>query len=316
MEEGGGSGLNSSDSGGLSALLNNRTDSGGLSGSGSGAWGMDRSLTADFMENLFADLGASSSSSVTSSASPSLASSGASAIPTFMPQQAQPQLQLNLSAFSTSSSSSASSTPQMPSLQLQQPRQPQTPQQAHSFQHQEFNAQKQHQSGNHQAGNNLTIPSFAPPTPSHAQLSPQTPPGLVPSLTPMGSPSPQSPATALLIDHNVKPKLEYGESSSAQGKLVPTGFLLQRQPILDSLWELQRNQNTQLELVRAKQKQLFLAPEKNLFEEVYRLQADLRNRIDAELKAVDQLYQNTVLTLGDLNKWLSLRHQVQPCPNG
>jgi len=37
---------------------------------------------------------------------------------------------------------------------------------------------------------------------------------------------------------------------------------------------------------------------------------DLRNRIDAELKAVDQLYQNTVLTLGDLNKWLSLRNQV------
>jgi hypothetical protein len=45
-------------------------------------------------------------------------------------------------------------------------------------------------------------------------------------------------------------------------------------------------------------------------QEVYRLQVDLRNRVDAELRAVEQLYQNTVLTLGDLNKWLSLRHQV------
>lgn len=222
----------------------------------------------------------------------------------------------------------------MPTLQLhqqyQQPQQqpqfqPQHPQQQHYSQLPPFQPQQtQQQQPQFQGyqpqqqpqpqqsvaiggGKQISIPSFAPPTPTPV-FPPQTPPGLAPSLTPMGSPAPMSPTGGLRLE--MKPKLEYTESASmTSGKVVHTSFLLQRQPVLDSLWDLQRTQNTQLELVRAKQKQLFLAPEKNLFEEVYRLQVDLRNRVDAELRAVEQLYQNTVLTLGDLNKWLSLRHQ-------
>jgi hypothetical protein len=41
------------------------------------------------------------------------------------------------------------------------------------------------------------------------------------------------------------------------------------------------------------------------------MQLELRNVLDAQLRAVDQLYQTTVLTLSELIRWMNLHTQLR-----
>ncbi|KAL6057136.1 SH2 domain-containing protein [Balamuthia mandrillaris] len=80
--------------------------------------------------------------------------------------------------------------------------------------------------------------------------------------------------------------------------------------LLDQMWDSQRNQQQQLDLLRSKQKQVMQRPQKEPFEEVCRLQAELRQAINFERNTLHHLYRSTVLALHDLNRWHSLIHQL------
>lgn len=48
-----------------------------------------------------------------------------------------------------------------------------------------------------------------------------------------------------------------------------------------------------------------------MFEEVYKTHLELRNRLDSEIRAIEQLFQHTILPLNELMRWHTIYTQLR-----